>query len=425
MPPEDAKTALIRTLETTLLGIPAAQRADSLRVATILVEAGWTIPPVITLPASSAPGTFWVHWDSSAVTDEVLATEARRRRFVLLNPWEGALARKLKGFNPGLTVLVYKDASSTRSYDTKNSAAQVPAGVTYAWASVNRPEWFLLDADGERLQYGDAYQGHWQMDVGSSAYRETWAANVIAGSAGVFDGIMIDNLLWEGDAYHNGVYPQKYSTDQAFRAVYKGFLDVVGTRLRTAGLKVFGNLSGARLYSGGWAEYMAYLDGAWDEWWLALSDTNLLPEYAEGWRRQTNEILANEKAGKATLVQPHHSFGRPGDQAFRYALASYLMVAGPNSAITGIERVDGYGQPSPWRDEYGWNLGTPLGAYQEVAHNVFRRDFDRGLTLVNANPRGSSPAQITLSSFYTTEIGNRVGAVSLPAVTGAILRKNP
>lgn len=424
MPPDDAKNALIRTLETTLLGMSAADRKDPLRIATILVEAGWTIPPTTTPRQSSAPGTFWLHWNSTTVAADVLETEAKRRRFVLLNAWEGALARTLKAINPKLTVLVYKDASSTRSYDTKNSAAQVPAGLTYAWADANRPDWFLLDRQGRRLQYSN-YSGHWQMDVGNAAYRETWAANVIAGSKGIFDGVLIDNLLWQGDDYHANVYPKKYPTDEALRSAYAGFLGVVGTRLRAAGLTVYGNLTNARVHPGGWAQYMAYLDGAWDEWWLALSDTNLLSDYAEGWRAQTNEILANEKAGKATLVQPHHSFGSAGDPAFRYALASYLMVAGPRSAITGIEKTDAYGPPSPWRDEYGWDLGTPLGSYTEIARGVFRRDFEQGATIVNANPRGSSPVVIELDSVYTAEMGNRVTRVSLSGVTGTILRKSP
>lgn len=422
-----SKEVLIGRLEAALGTLINPTCGDLYAAAKALVGAGWTQPDPVTPPAPSSHGigTYWINWNNETLTDRALEVEAKRRKFVLLNAWQGDVARKLKRFNPDLVVLVYKDASSARAYDVEHAAALQPTGVRFDWANRNRPDWFLLDTKGKRMQYS-GYDGHWQLDVGNRAYRETWAANVIEGSKGTFDGVLVDNLLWKRDNYHDGVYPARYLTDEAFRAAYRGFLETVGTRLRAAGLKVFGNLANARLIPGGWAEYMAHLDGGWDEYWLAFTDNNLLPEYAEGWRRQTGEIAANEAAGKWTLVQPHHSPGPEGDRAFRYALASYLCVAGPRSAITSIGIRDDYAKPSPWRPEYDLDLGTPLGSYVEVTRNVFRRTYTKGVAVVNANPSDAAPQTVPLDGRYADEGTEKITPVTsvwLPPLTGVVLWK--
>jgi hypothetical protein len=39
-----------------------------------------------------------------------------------------------------------------------------------------------------------------------------------------------------------------------------------------------------------------------------------------------------------------------------------------------------------WYDEYDFDLGSPLGAATQIASNVYRRDFTKGVVLVNGNP---------------------------------------
>ena len=115
------------------------------------------------------------------MTDAQLATEARRRAYVVLNAWEGSLIPKLKAANPALKVYVYKDLSSTRSYACRNGVddAQLPAGVGYCDADKRHPDWFMLGPNGQRLQYG-GYSGHFQMDIGNVAYQNAWIDNVIS-----------------------------------------------------------------------------------------------------------------------------------------------------------------------------------------------------------------------------------------------------
>lgn len=367
--------------------------------------------------------SFWLHWNGTPVSEQVLATEARRRAYVVLNAWEGGLVPELKAANPAVQVFVYKDLSSTRDYACRDGVddAQLPAGVGYCQAQREHPEWFLLDQDGRRFEYS-GYPGHWQMDVGNLAYQDAWVANVVqsSGAAG-FDGVFMDNALFSCDAYHEGACPAEYPTDAAIQDAYRSFLADTRDRFVSAGLKTVANLTDARLHEGAWDAYTEHLDGGFDEWWLTFDDTDLLPEYPEGWSRQVAEITSNEARGKITWVQPHH--GRDADRPYRYALASYLMAKGDRAAIADVERTDGYGDPSPWRAEYDWDLGTPTGSYRSVALNVFRRDFSRGTVVVNANRTDSGPVTVPLGEQLVDERGVTVSSVSPAGTSGTILRK--
>ncbi|MCP3798441.1 putative glycoside hydrolase family 15 protein [Allokutzneria sp. A3M-2-11 16] len=388
-----------------------------------LLATATAVPGFATEDSPTRTRSFWIHWNSTPVTDDMLAAEAKKRDYVLLNAWEASFVPKLKAANPAITVLVYKDMSSTRSYACRDGRDEsvLPAGIGFCYADRQRPDWFLKGPDGQRLEYS-GYPGHWQMDIGDPKYQQEWAENVVAATKGVFDGVLIDNALWSCDAYHPGTCPAKYRDNAAFQSAYASFLANTRSTFTAAGLKTVANMTNARLHEGGWNAYMANLDGGWDEWWLSFSDTEQLPDYAEGWRRQVQQIADNEAAGKITLVQPH--FSKTAERPFRYALASYYMAASTTkSAIAEIEKMDGYGDPSPWHTEYDWNLGAPSGPYSSVGTNVYRRDFACGTVVVNANPTASGPVTLPLGGDYIDELGAQVSSVSLPGTSGSILRK--
>ncbi|MCT2582077.1 putative glycoside hydrolase family 15 protein [Actinophytocola gossypii] len=385
----------------------------------------------VLLPATGADAagsgrtvsSFWLHMNSTPTTGDMLETEAERRGYVVLNAWEGDLARELKAANPDVQVFVYKDLTSTRSYACRDGVddTHLPTGVGYCAADEHHPEWFLRGPDGQRFEYS-GYEGHWQMDVGDPAYQQAWADNVIAASTEAgFDGVFMDNTLMTCDAYHEGVCPEEYPTDEAMREAYVSMLAGTRDEFTAAGLKTVANLSNARLHEGVWDAYTEHLDGAFDEWWLTFADDDMLPEYGEGWSRQVAQIASNEARGKITWVQPHFTEG--AEQPFRYALASYLMAAGDLAAFAEIGRTDGYGDPTPWHPEYDWDLGAPTGPYRSVGTNVFRRDFACGAAVVNANPTDTGPVAVDLGAEYVDQDSRTVTSVSLPGTSGAVLRK--
>lgn len=346
-----------------------------------------TPPPPV--PSASGDGkvrTFWIHTNSTPVTDATIQLEAKRRTYIVLNSWEGDLCRKLKAANPAVQVFVYKDLSSTRSYHT--SGVDLPTGVDYFKAD---PSWFLKSSGGYKLIY-QGYSGHYQMDIGNVGYQEAWATNVLADvKAKGFDGVWMDNALFGADTYHPGIKPVQYQTDASFQAAYVSMLKYVRSRL--TGVKTIANLSNARLYSGVWTRYMEHLDGGFDEWWVAFDNSNLLAEYTEGWVRQVDEVTANEAAGKITLVQPH--FDANGMQAFMYSFCSYLIANGTKAAYSALAATDGYGDPTPWRPEFTKDYGAPLGRLTSPSPNVFKREFEHATVTVNAN-KGVTTGTITM-----------------------------
>ncbi|MCS7478540.1 putative glycoside hydrolase family 15 protein [Umezawaea endophytica] len=366
--------------------------------------------------------SFWLHLDSSPISDSEITQHAKKLAYVVLNAWEGNLSAKFKKANPAIKVFVYKDLSSTRSYACRNGAddKQIPTGVGYCEAA-SHPEWFLTDTRGKRFEYS-GYTGHWQMDVGNAEYRRRWGDNVIASvKAGGFDGVLMDNALFGCDTYHDGRCPKAYQTDQAFQVAYQGMFAALRPRFAAAGILTVANLANARLYPGTWNAYTEYLDGGFDEWWVAFSGTNLLPAGADGWTSQAEQIASNEARGKITWVQPHLS---PGDhRAFRYALASYFLVKGGKSAIAETVGTDNYGDLAPQRPEYGWDLGKPTGPYKSVGKNLLRRDFACGAVVVNTNKTGAGQLKVDLGRTYSDEQGSSVLSISLGGTTGSVLRK--
>ena len=62
------------------------------------VDLGGLAPLVVAgelVPVGRAK-SFWLHLNSTPVSDETIAVEAKRRAHVVLNAWEGDLLRKLK-----------------------------------------------------------------------------------------------------------------------------------------------------------------------------------------------------------------------------------------------------------------------------------------------------------------------------------------
>lgn len=384
----------------------------------VLTEIGDAVPPPTTPPVTEplrSFNSFWINWNGYVPTQEEITREANRRSYVLLNSWQGDLAEKIKAANPKVKIFAYKDASSTRDYDHNTIDAMLPTGVSYYRA---QEDWFLKDANGNKLKYGSNYPGHWQMDIGHPGYQIAWVQNVnqFLADEPVFDGVLIDNLLWVPDDYHPGVSPARYTTVTSFQGAYKSFLSYVRTRL-TPGKLMLGNVTNARLGEGRYESYTAYLDGAWDEWWLTFADNNKLPEYAEGWSRQVDEIRKNDNAGKITLVSPHGS----SDVTFRYALASYYMGVGRNTkaAFMPVTKTDGYGAPTVWPMDMGVDLGQPKTPAVMVRTNVWVREFEKGLAVVNA---GTTRQTVNFNKPYQSVWGSSVTSVTLDGTSGAIFK---
>ncbi len=381
-----------------------------------------------TIPAQSAgkAGLELRHWTSSSMSYAI--NNAAKFRVIMLNSWEASYIPQLKAKNPSIKVLVYKDLSSTRDYACHGGVddSQLPTGVGYCYANTHHPEWFLKDSDNNRLKYS-GYSGHWQMDIGNSAYQTAWANNVKADlQDGDWDGVVMDNALFRADTYHNGVLPASYPSDSSFQTAYKSMLATVTPVLRNAGFISIANMADARLYSGQWSAYGQYLDGGYDEFWMVFAPGNYDSDYgSKGWSAQMSEVTSMENQGKLVVLRAQTN-GTDTTGAL-YAYANYLLANGGHTVIDEGSSSDSVNPATtnwPARDQYSWDLGSPSDDYFSLGNSVYRRNFSKGIVIVNANS-GSYSTTVELNDSYLNESGSKVTSVTLAARHAAILRTIP
>ena len=369
---------------------------------------------------SNLTQSFWVHFNSTPITAEMIQREAPRRQIVLLNAWDYKYISQFKKVNPAVKVFVYKDLSSTRDYHVKKGKDDelLPAGIGYVWAKENHPEWFLKDEKGKQLYYS-GYGGHAQMDIGNEGYQDAWIKNVVTELVkNGWDGVFLDNALFGRDEYHPGVFPANYKSDEKFQGAYKTFLSKIDAALKSAKKISIANMSSARSFPGMWNEYLKYLDGGFDEWWLVFGKNNYVNEKV--WQLQFEEMLDTDAVNKLILVQPHSSID--DEKGFYYAFATYWLGNNGNAFFSEQPVKDEYGDPQLWRKEYNWDLGKPLGkAYSTNNGRLYRRDFEKAIVLVNITD--DKHTEIVLEQEYIDMQGIKKTKAAVSPKSGLILRK--
>lgn len=127
------------------------------------------------------------------------------------------------------------------------------------------------------------------------------------------------------------------------------------------------------------------------------------------WYRKTKEVLKSPK----TLIFMQQ--GTSTDyQGMRYGLASCLMDDGY------FFYSSGYGPPQPWFDEYDADLGKPIQGPAVAAwqNGVYRRDFEKGIVLVN--PKGNGAQTVLLETEYVKINGTQDRAVNSGAAVQSV-----
>ncbi len=338
---------------------------------------------------TGAPCNLW-YAIGDTPTDAELDAAAGRYDVVILNAWEtGALAR-LRAADPTITVLVYKDLSSTRSYSGADgsTADPLPTGVPYVEADTERPEWFAVDERGDRIEW-DPYPGHWQMAVWEPAYRQRWTDSVVAETvAAGFDGVFADNDFARLRFYSSAVLAgmgDADAADELIRAGLDAFVTEAGTALRRQGKVLVPNISETRLFPGRWDEHTRYGGGMEEN--LAHFGPDAGSEYltGAGWTTQTAQLGLPDRTSLA--VTP----AAPGDlRAQRYGFAS-AVVRGAGRTCWTVDTLGGYTAPE-WTPMQDVPLGEPVGPGEQDGSGVWSREFRGGWVAVNPT---DAPARVT------------------------------
>ena len=338
------------------------------------------------------------------------AREGSRYRIMILNQSDAAIIPRLKAGNPGLRVLMYVDMMGADTRDPDGTSDW--AG--YADAMANHPEWFLRGAQGNPLVFKHYPTGR-VMDVGNTAYQDAGAARVSSeAQAAGFDGVFLD----DANASLRWVIPGgeaacvAYPTTAKWQAAVYSFLAGVAPQLHKAGLLVVANIGGSTIMPGLWQKWNGPLDGAMEE-----SFTNGGAGRASiangGWIPSLEHALWSQRHGKIAL---DHAVTATRSGA-RYGLATMLLVAGGKNLYSASR---GYAHEVWWPEYTSANaLGSPLGGYRRLRNGVYRRDFTRGVVLVNPHAKGARV--VRLGATYRGSGLGSTRSVTLRPTTGVVL----
>lgn len=318
-------------------------------------------------------------------TDAQLVDAARRYPVVVLNAWETGAQRRLRELNPAVTVLVYKDLSSTRSYASARNGL-LPSGVDYD----ADPRWFATDTSGQRIEWRP-YPGHWQMAVWADAYRQAWTEAVTAETVrNGWDGVFADNdiadLSFYSDALLSGTSGQQ-ETNQLLRDGLDRMVTTAGTALAARGKLLVPNLSEARLFPGRWTEHSRF-GGAMEENFAQYGDDGRLITWQGG---QWDEMLRAATDGRhlTLLVTKTGDVEQSRDGAAeRVGFAGAALLSGDRTCWTASPTGD-YSQPG-WSGYQSLSLGAATGPARRDASGVWTRAFERGWVVLNPSAESAT-----------------------------------
>jgi len=349
-------------------------------------------------------------------TDDELEAAADRYGVVVLNAWETDALQRLKELDPDITVLVYKDFSSTRDYagavrDDGSDAEHQPTGIGFAAAESDNPEWFATDTDGDRIEW-DGYPQHWQMTVWEPSYQRAWADAVTDEVVEEgWDGVFADNDFATLRFYSDAVLEGTDSTDETDQLIRDGLdemITVVGERLAEEGKKLVPNVSEARLYPGRWVEHSRF-GGAMEENFAQRDDGRLLTWEGAGWTELLETAADPERL---TLLVTAGD-----DRAAETGAAGAALLAGPGVCWSAAHEV-GYKEPE-WTVAQSADLGAPRGTPEATEDGAWVREFERGYAVVNPT---SGDLDVELPNGLTDLNGAPIGtSLTVPAADGLVL----
>jgi hypothetical protein len=342
-----------------------------------------------------------------------LAAIAHSARLVVGTvPQLQAVAGRLRQLEPGVKLYAYLNGQFVHP----DQGSAYPAS------------WYLRSAAGQQVRskvFGNylmnPLEPGWTAHVTSSCRA---ALRVVRGLTGCFLDMIGPAPLRPGYDMA-GQAPVDPRTGQpfvpsAYLALTGGLAGAVQTQ---TGHPVIANglESGVHFYNvptGGLADHVAGLEV---EHWMGLNDTQARNPPTWG----QNEQMLIDLAGRGrTVLVNFHTTGSGSEASRQFAVASFLLAAGPNDYLQ-IE-PPGSGVPS-WRDpspDYRAGLGRALESHARIGDylraGVYRRAYANGLVLVNPS---DVPVTVHLGAGYRAANGQPLRSMTVPAHAGLTVRR--
>ncbi len=334
--------------------------------------------------------------------------------------------RLLKKYNPKIKLLAY-----LASQEVRGDSSNLPGTLRKKFIDGIPNEWWLRDKDGNKVYW---WPGNPILNVTDNCptvdgkkyydYIPWFVKNEIL-STGLWDGVFYDNV-WMGidflesfniDLNRDGKAETKVEQTAAWRAGMSTLL--------SNSRQLFG--SDVTIVGNGGEGYYKYINGSLYEHFPY-----------QGWAYTMNRYRTIVKDGYSPTIgilnsNVNNTQKRSDYQKMRYGLASALLSDGFYSFDNG----DQTHTEMWWYDEYDVYLGKPIGEplniltnSQKLTDGVWRRDFEKGVVLVNSTKKEYT---IDLRAEYSKLKGKQdtvindgsfVNQVTLKGEDGLILLKN-
>lgn len=328
----------------------------------------------------------------------------------------------LKQLNPDIKLLSYIDSISNRT-DAPSEPLGHPIRDRYEGG---KKEWILRSGVGKTLSVWPGSilmnPSNYAMQVDGKRWNDYIPEFItrVQEKQGVWDGIFFDNAMvdiaWLNDGRidinSDGQNDAPEFVDNAWREGLRALYRTART-LNGAQKIIVTNSSNI---------YLESTNGRMFE--TVLTDS-------AKWARHFNAI---RDAVKQTGYQPAYvvvnaNTNNNGDRAdwrrFRLAFTTTLLT----DAYFSFDYGDKWHQQLWWYDEYDADLGMPRGEAYQAAGETWRRDFDRGLALVNPAAQtvtvdlGGEYKRLNGAQDKSVNNGQRVTQITLGAYDGIVLER--
>jgi hypothetical protein len=277
------------------------------------------------------------------------------------------------------------------------------------------PDWILRDESGGPLYIpfdcGGGSCPQYAGDIGNPAFRSYWIRQTRAILRRGYRGIFLDDvnmLLRVADGSGREVAPIDPRTGSAMSLPdWRGYVARFATQIRRAfphaeivhNVLWFAGDSDPAIRRELAAADLVNIEGGVDDPGIRGGDGQY------GFESLLAYIDRRHREGGGVIL----GGGR------EYALATYLLVSWGRDALSSDFRS----RPGNWWRGWQTELGTPDGP-RRPWRGLLRRDFQRGLVLVNAP--GAPTRTVQLARRYSGLSGRLRETVTLPAASGVVLR---
>jgi hypothetical protein len=326
------------------------------------------------------------------------------------------LSRPLRAINPQFLVLHYHLAM----WQSAPRVNYIIDGNRWSndYDEVTRHEsWFWHNPANQRVTSNQ--DGKLLMNVSDPGFRRHWSESLAAQvQAGDYDGVFLDSaspalLQWEarspddlrlrGQGVRYNAFPEL--AGKTWIAAWEDWIKQLNQSLASKGIPLIPNV-GAFATTWDNTDYSltagVFCEGFFDPG-LSTAD----------WKAAMNETLSLVRQNKIVILQNY--LGNPSNLAKRrYLLASYLLAKGSKTYVSYFASgsLDWYPE---WTLDLGAAQKTAAAADDLFWRGVYRRDFAKGLVLVNPDAR---PLRIDLGGTFKRVEPEGGGAVGPDGTAG-------